>query len=163
MGAPLGCTGVEGTYRATCEAFMSILKANEEIPFILSAIVADPFMDWMKTMASNSIEKTVQEVENKLKGHVTFGTYFDDERRGGDAMGMSAGNQGYGQGHGHGHGQLGGKKRDSGGGCDENGNGGSSSSSSSSFSETGGGVADGGADAEHDTNTAKNQKGKKKV
>eukprot|EP00392_Amoebophrya_sp_AT5.2_P013125 g13236.t1 len=67
--SPLGITGVEGTFRHSCEVFMQVVQENGgTISSILHGWIADPFVDWR----NRNPEKTIQELINKINGHVTY-------------------------------------------------------------------------------------------
>lgn len=49
MEAALGLTGVEGTFRADCEAVLSVLKNNKDILLmLLEVFVWDPLVEWTR-------------------------------------------------------------------------------------------------------------------
>jgi phosphatidylinositol kinase/protein kinase (PI-3 family) len=56
-------TGIEGTYRSTCESVMSVLRGNKDsLMAVLEAFVYDPLLNWrlvflQPTTSSPSLKK----------------------------------------------------------------------------------------------------------
>ena len=47
MFALLQVTGIEGTYRSTCESVMAVLRGNKDsLMAVLEAFVYDPLLNW---------------------------------------------------------------------------------------------------------------------
>jgi hypothetical protein len=58
MQAALGLTGVEGTFRSSCEHVMRVLRRNKEtLLTLLEAFVYDPLVDWAAEKAAQEARK----------------------------------------------------------------------------------------------------------
>jgi len=79
--AALGVTGVEGNFRYAMELFMTVVRANREtLASVVYSFISDPFMDW-HSIPKHRIcpQKTVDEVVNKMNGHVTYDVWRSTE------------------------------------------------------------------------------------
>ncbi len=53
-------TGIEGTYRSTCESVMSVLRGNKDsLMAVLEAFVYDPLLNWRLVFPTSLSLKTV--------------------------------------------------------------------------------------------------------
>ena len=47
-------TGIEGTYRSTCESVMAVLRGNKDsLMAVLEAFVYDPLLNWRLVIISS--------------------------------------------------------------------------------------------------------------
>ena len=61
MQAALGLTGVEGTFRSSCEHAMRVLRRNKEtLLTLLEAFVYDPLVDWAAEKAAQEARKDME-------------------------------------------------------------------------------------------------------
>ena len=52
-------TGIEGTYRSTCESVMAVLRNNKDsLMAVLEAFVYDPLLNWRLIETGNKSKKT---------------------------------------------------------------------------------------------------------
>ena len=61
-----GISGVEGTFRCTCEVVMRCMRSNHDLLIsVLESLLYDPLMDW-RTFYSDGNEKCGSDVFNGI-------------------------------------------------------------------------------------------------
>ena len=66
-------TGIEGTYRCTCESTMDVLRRNKDsLMAVLEAFVYDPLLNWRLIDNKPKSKKSKTHVEVRLKSLSTF-------------------------------------------------------------------------------------------
>ncbi|KAH3667824.1 hypothetical protein WICMUC_005224 [Wickerhamomyces mucosus] len=64
-----GITGVEGTFRKSCEVTLNLLRTNEIILMnILESFLHDPIMDWSRKKSKNTPQTALSTIRRKLRG-----------------------------------------------------------------------------------------------
>lgn len=68
-------TGIEGTYRCTCESTMDVLRRNKDsLMAVLEAFVYDPLLNWRLIDNKPKSKKSKTHGEVRLKSLSTFFT-----------------------------------------------------------------------------------------
>jgi len=74
--AALGVTGIEGSFRLTCELCLGILRERTNLQTCLSVLhsfLADPLMEWRVKSGQDIAREKIREIEMKLSGSLNVG------------------------------------------------------------------------------------------
>lgn len=74
----LQVTGIEGTYRKTCESVMSVLRHNKDsLMAVLEAFVYDPLLNWRLMDSAPKAKRSKQTTDSSISSSTQEGDGID--------------------------------------------------------------------------------------